>query len=269
MLELPSLDDKQYRQILQEALAEIPVLDREWTDHNPQDTGIMLLELLAAMTEMQRFYLDQVGDRFYDRYLALVLPEDTGDAETTDSRKVRFARRVSEPGCAATPGDYAWLAKQSPYGLRFASAGWADGLVRLTVFREGRPLDDAELLGLRRFLEPYRLLGVRLRIRQAACIPVDADCRLAVRAGLVRPDLCRQQAERVIADYLREREPGRALETARLRGLLLAIDGVTGLEALSLRLVQENGAHAEPEQAFLQARRIRVELVPAGEQEGI
>lgn len=170
MLELPSLDDKQYRQILQEAMAEIPVLDGEWTDHNPQDTGVMLLELLAAMTEMQRFYLDQVGGRFYDRYLALALPEGTGE-EKPESRKARFARCTSEPGCAATPGDYVWFAKHSPYGIDNAEANWADGIVWLTVFRESGPLNDAELLGLRQFLEPYRLLGVRLRIRQARICP--------------------------------------------------------------------------------------------------
>jgi hypothetical protein len=60
MLPIPSLDDKTFAQLIEDAKKQIPRYAPEWTDYNVHDPGIAMLELLAWLAEGQRYYLDQV-----------------------------------------------------------------------------------------------------------------------------------------------------------------------------------------------------------------
>ena len=51
-IQLPNLDNRQFTDLMEEALALIPTYAPEWTNHNPADPGITLLELFAYLTEM-------------------------------------------------------------------------------------------------------------------------------------------------------------------------------------------------------------------------
>ena len=53
-IELPNLDDHTYAELVDEARASIPVLYPAWTDHNPSDPGMTLVELLAWLAETVR-----------------------------------------------------------------------------------------------------------------------------------------------------------------------------------------------------------------------
>jgi len=46
-LTLPVLDDRSFDDLVAEARALIPALAPEWTNHNPSDPGITLIELFA------------------------------------------------------------------------------------------------------------------------------------------------------------------------------------------------------------------------------
>jgi len=48
----PRIDDRTEEDILSEAKARIPRYTPEWTDYNPGDPGIALLELFSWMSEM-------------------------------------------------------------------------------------------------------------------------------------------------------------------------------------------------------------------------
>ena len=48
----PTLDDRSYAGLLEEARTLIPSLAPQWTNHNPSDPGITLVELFAWLTEM-------------------------------------------------------------------------------------------------------------------------------------------------------------------------------------------------------------------------
>ena len=52
MIPTPKLDDRTYADIIAEAVRLIPRYCPEWTNHNPSDPGITILELCAWMTEM-------------------------------------------------------------------------------------------------------------------------------------------------------------------------------------------------------------------------
>jgi hypothetical protein len=109
---LPNLDDRSYADLTAQAQALIPTLDPAWTDHNPSDPGITLVELLAWLTEMLLFQVDQVTPASTEKFLKLlngpdwVRPPDVSlDAAI---RQTIVAQR--ERYRAVTAGDYEWLA---------------------------------------------------------------------------------------------------------------------------------------------------------------
>ncbi|MBP0002096.1 MAG: baseplate J/gp47 family protein [Cyanobacteria bacterium SID2] len=69
---LPKLDDRTYRDLVEEAIALIPSLYPEWTDRSPTDPGIALIELLAWLTEMQLYRIDRISDREREAFLRLL-----------------------------------------------------------------------------------------------------------------------------------------------------------------------------------------------------
>ncbi|TCP59008.1 putative phage baseplate assembly protein [Tumebacillus sp. BK434] len=60
MLPLPNLDDRLFDEIVAEARKMIPKLSPQWTDENPHDPGITMLELFSHLSEMQQYYLNRV-----------------------------------------------------------------------------------------------------------------------------------------------------------------------------------------------------------------
>jgi predicted phage baseplate assembly protein len=61
-LTIPSLDDRTFDDLVREAMDMIPSHAPDWTDHNASDPGITLLELLAYLTEMLIYRVNQIGD---------------------------------------------------------------------------------------------------------------------------------------------------------------------------------------------------------------
>lgn len=71
-LAIPVLDNRNFNDLVEEARKLIPMMAPTWTDHNIHDPGITLIELLAWLTEMQLYHLDQVTDKHLIKYLALL-----------------------------------------------------------------------------------------------------------------------------------------------------------------------------------------------------
>ncbi|WHZ26363.1 MAG: hypothetical protein OJF51_001158 [Nitrospira sp.] len=61
-IQLPNLDDRTYTDLVEEARRLIPTYAPEWTNHNPSDPGITLIELFASITEMLLYRLNRVTD---------------------------------------------------------------------------------------------------------------------------------------------------------------------------------------------------------------
>lgn len=72
MIPSPNLDDKTYADIMAEAIRLIPRYCPEWTNHNPADPGMTLLELFAWMSEMTIYRLNKVPDKTYLALLDLI-----------------------------------------------------------------------------------------------------------------------------------------------------------------------------------------------------
>ena len=72
MIPTPKLDDRTYADIIAEAVRLIPRYCPEWTNHNPSDPGITILELCAWMTEMILYRLNKVPDKNYLTFLDML-----------------------------------------------------------------------------------------------------------------------------------------------------------------------------------------------------
>ena len=68
----PNLDDRTHADIMEELRRLIPRYCPEWTDHNPSDPGITLLELFAWLTEMKIYKLNRITDKTYVALLDLI-----------------------------------------------------------------------------------------------------------------------------------------------------------------------------------------------------
>ena len=71
-LDLPELDDREYEELLDQAKKLIPAYSEEWTDFNPHDPGITILEVLAWLTETHTYQLDQITEEHRKKYLQLL-----------------------------------------------------------------------------------------------------------------------------------------------------------------------------------------------------
>ena len=68
----PILDDRSYQQLRDELVRRIPVYAPEWTDHNPSDPGITLIELFAFLGENLLYRFNQIPDATKLAFLKLL-----------------------------------------------------------------------------------------------------------------------------------------------------------------------------------------------------
>jgi len=71
-LQAPNLDDRTFQDIVNEAIKLIPRYCPKWTNYNPGDPGITLIELFAWMTELIIYRLNRVPDKNYIEFLNLI-----------------------------------------------------------------------------------------------------------------------------------------------------------------------------------------------------
>ena len=76
---IPDFDDRSFDDLMKEALSLIPIYNKEWTNHNPTDPGITLLELFAWLCEMVIYRVNRVPDESYINFLKLLsgTPKET------------------------------------------------------------------------------------------------------------------------------------------------------------------------------------------------
>jgi hypothetical protein len=68
----PPIDGRSYQQLLNEALARIPVHTPEWTNYNDADPGVTILQLFAFMSESLLYRANQVPERNRRKFLRLL-----------------------------------------------------------------------------------------------------------------------------------------------------------------------------------------------------
>ena len=113
-LPVPNLDDRTFDQLVLEGRSLIPRYSQEWTNHNPSDPGITLLELFAWLTETALFQLNQVPDISIERFLQILnVCRKYSDAqpEAIDTTLQRALNALDTVTRTVTADDFETLAK--------------------------------------------------------------------------------------------------------------------------------------------------------------
>jgi len=208
---LPNLDDRSYADLTAQAQALIPSLDPAWTNYNPSDPGITLVELLAWLTEMLLFQVNQVPPASTEKFLKLLNGPDwvRPPSMSLDAAIRLTILGVRERYRAVTADDYEWLALnawpqsaeagQLPGGGKLArvhciprrNLAAIDPAVRsaeapahmsLVVVPEPEPPpgDGSLYDALWRFFDERRTLTTRHHVVGPAYLPVQISANLAL-----------------------------------------------------------------------------------------
>lgn len=130
-IQLPDLDDRTYADLVDEARTALPAIYPAWTDHNPSDPGIALIELMAWLTEMIVYRTGRVPERSERVFLRLLSGGAHGDEPDLDAATEATLRDLRELYRAVTPADYealattAWPGSAEARALERAAAGAA------------------------------------------------------------------------------------------------------------------------------------------------
>jgi hypothetical protein len=113
-LTLLDLDDRSYADLVTEARALIPALAPDWTDHNPADPGITLIELFAWLTEMLLYRIDQVTDSSRLAFLRLINGRDWKQTKSIAEEIRNTVVDLRKPTRAVTAADFEQIALGIP-----------------------------------------------------------------------------------------------------------------------------------------------------------
>lgn len=103
---LPNLDARRFADLVDEGRRLIPGLAPSWTDHNPSDPGITLIELFAFISEMLMYRADRVSEANRRAFVRL-LRGPTWPADGPVDDEIRDAvRELRDEQRALTAADF-------------------------------------------------------------------------------------------------------------------------------------------------------------------
>jgi len=226
----PTLDDRSYAGLLEEARTLIPSLAPQWTNHNPSDPGITLVELFAWLTEMLIYRVNRLPEENTRAYLKLLNGPQWTPGEDLDADVRATVLDLRQRNRAVTAEDYEVLARAADPGVARArcvpkrkldepaEAGRRmprEGYVSVVVVPDPAlpaavapgslpraPLPAAGLLAaVRAGLAPRRLVTVRQLVVPPVYVPVQAEILAATRPG-VEVALLRTRMKEAIEGFL-------------------------------------------------------------------
>ena len=114
-IQLPNLDDRTFKDLVEEAKSLIPQYAPEWTNHNPSDPGITIIEMFAYLTEILTFRINQVTDENIYKFLNLINgpewnPDTDLDLKEEILRSIKEHRKINR---AVTCDDFIKLTYES------------------------------------------------------------------------------------------------------------------------------------------------------------
>ena len=107
---IPSIDDRRYQDLLNEALARVPVYTPEWTNFNKSDPGVTLVEIFAFLTETLLYRSNQIPERNRRKFLKLLgMPLQPASAAqgliAISNDKGPLSAQVLDPGLEVRAGN--------------------------------------------------------------------------------------------------------------------------------------------------------------------
>lgn len=238
MMRLENLDNATYEQLFASAVARIPSLTTQWTDYNPADTGIMLLETLSGLTEQLGYMLNLTDDVLLSQMLCLVYGAGVQSGMARDYAQ-RFARDCAQVTRAATPADLEQIALASPFGLERVYTRPTQRGIRLLVYRAHCPLTPQEETELTAYLRFRCPMGVRPLVEQIPCAALSVTVRVRIDRRRVRVEQMRDCLTDLIAHFLAQKAPEAPLDLAALRVLMREQTGVLEADVPEAHPIQD------------------------------
>ncbi len=111
MLKSVNLDDKSYEELLAEAIGQIPLYTKEWTNFNRSDPGITVLQNLTAFNQLQQIQLNEVSEAVRLRLLNLL------SFRQSQNRPARLFLRAHSKRPLSLPAHSSFVAGDVPFEL--------------------------------------------------------------------------------------------------------------------------------------------------------
>lgn len=205
-LPLPNFDNRTFADLVEEVRARIPAGDPSWTNHNPSDPGITLVELFAWLAEMLIYRTNRIPDRNLVTFLKLLNPKWTPTPGRDLAEEIRQSLLVlRREKRAVTCKDYEGLAKEASPDVarakcvprRYLGAGTEPdrkaprpGHMSLIIIPQAGSQPSSELIqDVEKDLDPYRVLTTRLHVIGPVYAPVSMEILVARRADAPAEDL--------------------------------------------------------------------------------
>jgi hypothetical protein len=265
----PNLDDRTFDQLVAEGHALIPRYFPAWTDYNPSDPGITLIELFAFLTEAAIYQISRVPERSHERFAALVGIERQA-AEPIAQTLARALAAIQQRYRAITAQDFEALAVAANPNLVArakaavitggAATGSASGafptdqLIKVVIVPMDPAMNGAPLQALCdqvfAYLVPRRLITTQICVVPPDHTPVRIAIAIARVLGIdaiALGNTVRQQ----VSNFLDDRNGsfdgtgwpfGRAVYRSDLYRLIEDIGGVDHVEELRLNGDDSRGA---------------------------
>ncbi len=101
-LDIPNLDDLTYEALIDELVRSVPRYSAQWTDFNPSDPGITLLQMLSWIGQSLLYRANTISDQSYYNYLQLLAGE--GLYRPVDSYQLALLEILHRWPMESTPG---------------------------------------------------------------------------------------------------------------------------------------------------------------------
>lgn len=239
-IQLPDLDNKTFDDLMKEMITSIPKYTKEWTNFNPSDPGITILELLSWICEALIYRTNIVPEESYINFLRLVagagnIYDKTYDInndlyDKTDkahlailqylkdiadkkikpeiqSMKAEAQRFLSSSYRAITEEDFKGLAIMADSRIKRVEVYALPEKIEIIIIPEDNNVykDSAKteelIKAVKKYLEPRRLIGTIINVKMAVYKPVNLKVTL-VCESYAKPDVVDGLAKNVIATYL-------------------------------------------------------------------
>lgn len=198
-INLPNLDDRTYQDLVAEALSLIPTYAPEWTNHNPSDPGITLIELFAYLSEMLIYRQNRITDANVRMFLKLLNDPTWKPSEDLREDIRQTVLRVRERYRAVTCQDFEELAITATSDVARAHClprrnlesdnPLADAPAQISIIilpqetardRAADNLQPSEelLQAVKNYLEPRRLLTTKVHVVKPRYLAVGVRLKL-------------------------------------------------------------------------------------------
>ncbi len=266
-----NLDTRRFDDLVAEMRALIPRYAPEWTNHNPSDPGITLVELLAWITEATLYRLNRVPEATSLEFAKLLL----GHVEEQEWRKQPLDRRIghlyrqyfaareesdakkqlqslvgyavktfSEPYRAVTAEDFAREAKRAGNGnvarVRVLADGGDGQVLVVLVPASAREPDQRLLLQVKKHLDERRLVATRVLVRGPLYTRVKLDVKAVLKPN-TRSDVVAQELRERLNNFFHPLSGGRdgsgwpfgrSVSVFELFHLIESIDAIEYVESI-------------------------------------